>query len=167
MRRLASGSVPLTLAILFLSASPTLAQESSAEHQWLDYMVGEWTDTGSGGSSATSMCKWVGDSFVQCEEVATDTSGNTRPSLWVMGYDAEEEVYSLSIFGGDGHTFIGTGTFQDDTMTWLGPAPMGYDAEVRIINVIESQTAMTWKMEGSVDGGEWQVWAEGRTTKVK
>ena len=166
MRRLAFGAVPLTLAILLLSPTPTLAQEGSATPQWLDYMVGEWTDTGSGGSSATSMCKWVGDSFVQCEEVATDTSGNTRPSLWVMGYDAEEEVYSLSIFGGDGHTFIGTGTVQDETMTWLG-ASQGGSGKVRIINVIESQTAMTWKMEGSVDGGEWQVWAEGRTTRVR
>ena len=165
MRRLAVGVVPCTLAILLLSASPTLAQERSAELQWLDYMVGEWTDTGSGGSG-TSMCKWVGDSFVQCENVDTDTSGNTRPSLVVMGYNAEEEVYSMNIFGGDGHTFTLTGTLHDDTLTLLGPSPGG-SGKVRFINVIESQTVMTWKIEGSVKGGEWQEYAEGRTTRVR
>ncbi len=165
MRRLALGVVPCTLAILLLSASPTLAQERSAELQWLDYIVGEWTDTGSGGTG-TSMCKWVGDSFVQCENVDTDTSGNAHPSLQVMGYNAEEEVYSLSIFAGDGHTFTLTGTLQDDTVTWLGASPGG-SGKVRIINVIESQTAMTWKMGGSVKGGEWQEWAEGRSTRVR
>ena len=163
MRRLAFGVVPCTLAILLLSASPTLAQERSSELQWLDYMVGEWTDTGSGGTG-TMTCKWVGDSFVQCENVDTDTSGNARPSLVVMGYNAEEEVYSVSIFGGDGHTFVGTGTAQDETLTWLGVSPGG-SGKVRIINVLESQTAMTWTMEGSVKGGDWQVWAEGRTTR--
>jgi hypothetical protein len=112
------------------------------------------------------MCKWVGDSFVQCENVDTNTSGNTRSSLVVMGYSAEEEVYSINIFGGDGHTFTGTGTAQDDTLTWLGASPDG-SGKVRIINVLESQAAMTWTMEGSVKGGEWQVWAEGRTTRVR
>jgi hypothetical protein len=165
VRRLAFGLVPCTLAILFMPPTPTLAQEGSATPQSLDYMVGEWTDTGSGGTG-TSMCKWVGDSLVQCENVDTDTSGNTRPSLVVMGYNAEEEVYTISIFGGDGHTFTGTGTAQDDTLTWLGASPGG-SGKVRIINVIESQTALTWKMEGSVEGFEWLVWAEGRTTRVR
>jgi hypothetical protein len=165
MRRLAFGAVPLALAILLLSPTPTLAQEGSATPQWLDYMVGEWTATDSDGSSGTSACKWVGDSFVQCEEVATDASGNPGAQLWVMGYDAEGDAYNLSLFAGDGHTWIATGTFQDDTMTWLGRAPL-YNADLRVINVIESQTAMTWKMEGSMDGVEWNLMFEGRSTRV-
>ena len=151
-------------ALLVLSLLVPLgvqAQEQSPELQALDYWVGEWTSTGSDGSGGTQVCKWLGNSFVQCE--GDDTNGSI---LWVMGYDATEGGYTTSYFFDNGENgAFDTVTLQDGTMTWLIDIPTG--GQFRGTWVLESQDVLTYKGEMAEEGGEWVVQDEIRMTRVK
>jgi hypothetical protein len=159
MRRIVSLALPL--AFLFLSAMPTLAQERSAEMQALDYWVGEWTGTESGGSSDTQVCKWLGTSFVQCE--SENSNGSV---LWLMGYDATAGAYTTAYFWGNGENgVVDTVTRQGDTMTWLSDIPTG--GQYRMAWVLESRDIMTLKSEMAEEGGDWVVQDENTMTRVR
>ena len=151
-------------ALLVLSLLVPLgvqAQEQSPELQALNYWVGEWTSTGSDGSGGTQVCKWLGNSFVQCE--GDDTNGSI---LWVMGYDATEGGYTTSYFFDNGENgAFDTVTLQDGTMTWLIDIPTG--GQFRGTWVLESQDVLTYKGEMAEEGGEWVVQDEIRMTRVK
>ena len=151
-------------ALLVLSLLVPLgvqAQEQSPELQALDYWVGEWTSTSADGSSGTQVCKWLGNSFVQCE--GDDTNGSI---LWVMGYDATEGGYTTSYFFDNGENgAFDTVTLQDGTMTWLIDIPTG--GQFRGTWVLESQDVLTYKGEMAEEGGEWVVQDEIRMTRVK
>lgn len=167
LRRLASLAVPLTLAILFLSASSiqTLAQQTPGpEHQRLGNWVGEWTYV-SGDASGTFAAEWLGDFFVQIDEVYTDPSGNTVNILGVFGYDAEEEVYTWHRYWSSGYSDAAKGWVHDNTRTFLFDEPVGENARMTMIE--ESADVIAYKWEVSVEGGPWEVTSEGRSTKVR
>jgi hypothetical protein len=136
-------------------------QERSPELQALDYWVGEWTGTDTEGSMGTIVCKWLGNSFVQCEGDSPD-----GPVLWVMGYDATEGAYTTAFFFGNGENgAFDTVTLQDGTMTWLINIPTG--GQFRGTWVLESQDVMTYKGEVAEEGGDYVVQAELRVTRIK
>ena len=151
-------------ALLVLSLFVPLGvqgQEASPELQKLDYWVGEWTSTDSDGSSGKSECKWLGDSFVQCEGDFTDGS-----MLWVMGYDAEKGTHTVSYFSSDGENgAFDSATLEGDTWTWLVEVPTG--GGYRQTFVMESEDVMISKGELTEDGVEWVVQVEDRMTRVK
>ena len=153
MRRLVSSAIPL--AVLLLSAIPTLAQERSAELQRLDYWVGEWTGTEDG----TMACKWLGNSFVHCEAAGPDFA-----VLWVMEHNAEEG-YKMTSFNNSGESGTINFSVQDDTWTWLFEIPTG--GQFRMTWVMESKDVMTLTGEMAVEGGEWVVEDESRMTRVR
>ena len=136
-------------------------QERSAELQALDYWVGEWTSTDSDESSGTVVCKWLGDSFVQCESSFTEES-----VIWVMGFDAVAGGYTCAYFNGNGDSgAFETVGLRDDTWTWLLDIPTV--GQFRATFVMESQDVMTFKGEMAEEGGEWVVQDESRITRVK
>ena len=157
MRRLVSVALPL--AFLFLSAIPTLAQERSAEVQLLDFWVGEWTGTDSEGVSGTQVCKWLGDSFVQCE-----AAGPGFAVLWVMEHNADDG-YKMTSFNDSGESGSINFSIQDDVCTWLWDIPTG--GKYRMTWVMESQDVLTLTAEMAEEGGEWVVEDEVRMTRVK
>ena len=158
MRRLVSVALPL--AFLSLSAIPILAQERSAEMDALGWMVGEWTAT-TDGFSGKQVCKWLGNSFLQCE-----SSYPTNSSLWVMGYDAEQGEYTATYFFGNGGSgAFDTVTLKDDYVTWLIDIPTG--GQWRGTWVLESQDVLTYKAEMAEESGEWVVQNEMKMTRVR
>jgi hypothetical protein len=137
----------------------------------LDWKVGEWTltlpdDPNPDWVSTTSVCEWLGNSFLKCEESTKDASGKQVESgLSVIKYDAEEGVYKLTSFSSVGMDFVLSGTVQDDTTsTWTGEIP-GL-ARYRVTVSVESRDAYTVKTEHFGDG-EWVSHGEGRWTRIR
>ena len=162
MRRLVSVAIPL--AILFLSAIPTLAQERSPELQRLGLWVGEWTYE-VGDAPGTFAAEWLGDFFIQIDEVYTNPSGNTVNILGVFGYDAAEGVYTWHRYWGNGYSDAAKGWVHDNTWTFLFDEPVG--EKTRMTMTEESADVIAFKWEVSVEGGPWEVTSEGRSTKVR
>ena len=147
-------------ALLVLSLLVPLGlqgQERSAELQALDHWVGEWTSTGSDEGSGTQVCKWLGDSFVQCEA----SSPRGFAILWVMEHNAEEG-YKMTSFNNQGESGSFNLSIQDDVWTWLLPG-----GQYRITWAMESQDVINFKGAMAAEGGEWVVDTEMKLTRVK
>jgi len=161
MRRVVSLAVLLTIATLFLSAFAvrTVAQ-AGPEHQRLGQWLGEWTYV-IGDGSGTMSFEWFGDFFVRASEV-TPTGANV---LHVMGYDAEEEVYTWHRYWSNGYSDAAKGWLHEDTWTFVFDVAAGRRNKMTV--TAESPDDLVFKWERSVEGGPWEALSEGRTTRVR
>ena len=162
MRRVVSLAVLLTIATLFLStfAVRTTAQ-AGPEHQRLGQWLGEWTYVVEDGSGTMSV-EWFGDFFVWISEVAE--TGDER--LHVVGYDAEEEVYTWHRYwSSNGYSDAAKGWLHENTWTFVFDVAAGIRNKMTV--TVEPPDDMTFKWERSVEGGPWEALEEGRTTRVK
>jgi hypothetical protein len=157
MRRL----VFAVLALAFILPLTAQAQrEQLPEHQRLGVWVGEWSyEIGDG--TGTMVFEWFGDFFVKASEV-TPNGANV---LHVFGYDAEEEVYLWHRYYNSGGRDTAKGWVHDNTWTFVFDEPAG--RRRRMTMVEESSTVIAFKWERSVEGGPWEVTAEGRETRVR
>ena len=154
----------LALSVVLLVPTQALAQEaSSAEHQRLNSWVGEWTYV-LGDASGTFAAEWLGDSFVQLDEVYTDPSGSTVNVLGVIGYDAEEGVYTWHRYWSNGYNDAAKGWVHDNTWTFLFDEPVANKSRMTLI---EDSGGWNFKWESSVEGGPWEESSAGRTTRVR
>jgi hypothetical protein len=171
MRHVASSGVCLTVAILFLWVLPTqtVAQQTAGpEHQRLSSLVGEWTYEDSY-ETGTSVCEWLGTTFVVCQQVFTEPSGTTVPVLHVYGYDADEEAYTMySFYGrtfGWGSSASAMGWVEDNTWTFVwADNPVSL---MRLTMLEEKPSSVSLKWEYSRKGGPWQAANEATLTRVK
>jgi hypothetical protein len=162
MRRIVSVALPL--AILFLSAIPTLAQERSAEMQALDVFVGEWADV-EAPDEVIQVCSWLGNSFVQCPGTWTNSDGNVVTSVFLLGYDTEEEVYIGFRFYGGGYHDSAKLWVDGNTWTWLFEDNGA--TRLRSTAVFESPNAYSYEWARSVEGGDWVNSSSGGAVKVR
>ena len=158
MRRLVASAIPL--AVLFLSAMPTFAQERSTELQRFDFWIGKWASAPD--STPVQVCSWVGESFVQCPVFGPDGAVST---IHLMGYDPDAEAYTAFRFYGNGYHDTGMGWVEGNTWTVVyadNPGRM-----IRWTGIQETQDAFSYKWERSVEGGEWVETSGGRAYRVK
>jgi hypothetical protein len=154
-------SVALSLAFLFLSAIPTLAQERSAELQQLDSFVGTWTYSHIEG---TTTCNRLADSIVHCTSAWTNTAGNPIEAVFLIRYDTEAEMYKGYRFYSGGFVDSGTGWFEGDTWTFVYDNPSGN--KNRMTSTVSANT-WTYVWHSSVRGGPWEQTSEGSNTRVR
>ena len=159
MRRLVSVAIPL--AILFLSAIPSLAQERSPEAQRLDAFVGNWTYDDIEGETE---CELLGDYIVHCTSAWTTDAGNPVEAVFLVRYDTEAEVYWGHRFYSGGYADSGLGWVEGDTWTFVYEGPAG--TRFRMTSIVSRDT---WKYvwHRSVQGGAWEQTSEGSATRVR
>jgi hypothetical protein len=173
----------LGLVALFAAASTALAQapgglpKPGLEHKRLSYFEGRWTTEGqqrenpfgpAGRFLSNDTCEWVLEGFfLKCTGEGKDPMGTTK-SLGLMGYDAENKVYTY--YGADNRGFggPGDGTLKGNVWTYTSSMKMkGKTIKSRWIATEATPTGYTFKWEMADDKGNWTTMAEGRSTKAK
>ena len=177
----AAAAILLTMCVL---ASVTLAQapqqspKPGPEHKWMGYFVGHWTAEAdvkaspfgpAGKFTYTEDGEWFpGGFFVVMHWEEKGPRGEAK-GLTVMGYNAEEKVYTSHGFDGSrGKTSAFKGTVQGDTLTLTSEGKMGgKPVKSRYIAKQLSATSFSFKIETSTEGGPWSTIMEGKSTKTK
>jgi hypothetical protein len=169
--------VVIIAQLAFAAAS---AQEAAAgpEIQRLGYYVGTWRGEGetrggpfgpAGRLSSTMSCEWFAGGFqLVCRGQENGPTG-TRQFLNLRSYDPSAHTYTEYSISSMGETEYNTGgTIVGNTRTFLTHVDMGgKPVQIRYIEEQMSPTRYTYRAEASVDGGAWEVIAEGAVTKVQ
>lgn len=173
----------LGLLAVFAAASTALAQappgppKPGPDHKRLSYFEGKWTTEGqqkenpfgpAGKFSSNDTCEWILDGFfLRCTSEGKDPVGEFK-SMGLMGYDAENKIYTY--YGADsrGMGIGGDGTLKDNVWTYTSTAKMkGKTIKSRWVVTDTSPAAYTFKWEMADDKGNWMTLAEGKSTKAK
>jgi hypothetical protein len=112
------------------------------------------------------VCEWLGTAFVVCHQVFTEPTGTKVPVLQVLGYDAEEEMYTMdSFWGHNGMSASAKGWVDENTWTYVwGHNPTSL---ARLICVEETPSSASLKWEYTPKGGSWEVANEATMTRVR
>lgn len=155
------------------------APKPTAEHKRLGYFVGNWktegkmepSEMGPGGKmSGVDKCTWFEGGFaVICTSEGTSTMGPTK-SVGILGYSAEEKVYTYSGVDNSGMTMtsVPKGKVQGDTWTYNDESLMGgKKMKSRVVIKEVSPTEYTFKMDMQKPDGTWATTMESKSTKMK
>ena len=161
---------------LLVSQTPPATPKPTAEHQRLQYFVGDWKAEGSmkpspwgpgGKFTSTDHNTTLGGFFVVLHSEGTSPMGAFK-EIAVMGYDPKEKVYTYEGYTSLGEHDLSKGTISGSTWTWLSEQEMGgKKIKGRFILNEVSPTSYTYTYEMSIDGGPWTNTMEGKATKVK
>ena len=173
----------LGLLALFLAASTALAQPPAGppkpgpEHKRLSYFEGKWTAEGeqkanpfgaAGKFTSKDTCDWVLDGFfLKCTSEGKDPVGEMK-GIGLMGYDAENKVYTY--YGADSRGMGGPGEGTVKGKVWTFTSSMKVKGKVinsRYVATEVSPTEYTFKWEMADEKGNWTTLAEGKETKAK
>jgi hypothetical protein len=173
----------LGLLALFVAASTALAQPPAGppkpgpEHKRLGYFEGKWTAEGeqkanpfgpAGKFTSNDSCEWIMDGFfLKCSGEGKDPLGAVK-GLGLLGYDAENKVYTYYGVDNRGMGVPGEGTLEGKTWTYTSTFKMkGKTMKSRYILQEVSPTEYTFKWELADEKGSWTTLAEGKETKAK
>jgi len=162
MRRVLPVLVPM--AFLFLSATPTQAQDRSGDVQQLDFLLGTWTFTYQG-SPGTWECEWFGTTYVRCFAEVTGTSGNPIATVDVFAHNAVQGAFSWYRFLTNGVPEEATGRPRGDNWTFVFHEP--HEGKRRASFLVETPNALTLRWENAGDEGVWEVQNEVVMTKAR
>jgi len=173
------GSAVVILVVLVLAAAVG-AQNSpptptpSPEVKRMDYWVGNWTTEfefkpgfGPAGKVIGKVHEeWLaGGYFVVSRAEWTGAMGNST-ELSVMGYNADEKVYTNYDFNGAGIATYSEGPVKGDTWTLVSTSKMGDKKVTNRFTVKEVSPALcTFKYEMQPEGADWVTVMEGKSTK--
>jgi hypothetical protein len=143
----------------------------------LDMFAGSWTldgdmkpgPMGPGGKMTESeKCQWMeGGFFVVCHADFKSSMGDGT-GITVMGYSAEDKVYTYREFNSWGEFTDSKGSVDGDTWNWVNDEKMGgTPMKGRFIMKIISPTAYNFSYEMSQDGTKWTMVMDGKATKGK
>ena len=146
--------------------------------QKLDYFVGSWTvegtitagSWGAGGRFGwTDTTEWMkGNFFVigHWDFQMPSEMGGDGEEIFIMGYDANQNVYTFDAFSSQGLHQISKGTISGDTWIWTSHAVQGgRETQQKMTMQILSPIAYSLKFELSPDGSTWTTYMEGKATK--
>jgi len=156
MRRAASWAI--SLAFLFLVVTPALAQERPAEVERLGDWVGNWDYT-LGDGSGTMTFEWFGDYLIRADEV-TPAGAHV---FHMLRYNAQDGSYTWWRFWNNGLTDSATGWYTDGAWVFFFHDDLGNLR--RMTMDWETPNDFAFKWERALQGGNWTVQAEGRTTR--
>lgn len=151
----------------------------TAEHKRLGYFVGTWKTEGKmnpssmgPGGKMTSLdkCTWFDGGFaVVCQGDGT-AAGAPMKSLGILGYSAEEKVYTYHGIDTSGMvmTTVPRGKLQGDTWTYDEESMMGgkkVKSRVTIKELSPTEYTFSWAMQGP--DGKWATIGESKSTKTE
>ena len=164
-------------AVILVSA--TFAQQEAAkpdaDHQKLNYFVGNWTTEGhmkpglmgrGGKLTITENTVWMDGGFFIITHSTVDAGAmGTSTEIAVMGYDSDEKIYTYDEFSSTGEVTRSKGTFKNDTWTWMNDMKMGSQTvKGRYTVKVLSPTSYSYKFEMS-DGDKWNLVMDGKSVK--
>ena len=166
-------SLVLMLANLAAAQAPQMPKPAP-EVKRLQYFAGTWNaqyeikpgPMGPGGKmTAVDQSQMMPGGFFL--ETRTNGSGaiGVLKGLAVMGYNAEEKVYTYDAFNNFGEADHFKGTVQGDTWTWNSEGMIGgKKTKLRFTAREVSPTMYTMKFEFATDA-DWLTVMEGKATK--
>ena len=160
-----------------VAQAPPPMPKPGPEHKRLGYFLGRWNGEGDakpspfgpgGKVSFSEHNEWLpGGFFLVTHSEETGPMG-TGKGLAVMGYNAEEKVYTYNAFNSMGMAVAAKGTVQGDSWTWTSESKMGGKVmKTRFLIKELALTSYSFKFETSADGRTWSTVVEGKSTKVK
>jgi hypothetical protein len=169
------------ISFVMLIAASAWAQMSvtpGPEVKKLDYFAGSWTTEstiaqgpwGMGGKfTSTTTNEWMaGNFFLQGHDefkMPPELGGEGKGASFI-GYDTEQNVYTLDAFNSQGRREAWTGSVTGDTWTWTGSQTYAGQAfQQKMTMKILSPTSYSVKFEISMDGKDWMTFMEGKSTK--
>lgn len=179
MKRLGAVTCAISVACAALvraQSPPPAPPTPGPEHKRLDYFAGRWSSEsemkpgpfGPGGKMiGTDTCEWFAGGFhLVCRSEGTGPMGAFK-GLAIMGYNADEKVYTYYVIDNMGMTDLSRGTAAGDTWTWTSESRMMGKAVKGKFTIKElGPSAYTFKWEASVDGAPMAVFMEGRAKKA-
>jgi len=172
------ATVSLLGAALARSAEEPKAPKPGPEHQRLGYFVGSWntegemkpSEMGPGGKMrSVDKCAWFEGGFaVVCHSEGQSPMGPGK-SIGILGYSAEEKVYTYSGVDSSGMTMttVPRGTRQGNTWTYNDESMMnGRKVKSRVVIKELSPSAYTFRMDMQQPDGKWTTVMESRSTKM-
>jgi hypothetical protein len=175
-RRMSAVCVALLMLASVAVARTLQTPQPGPEITRLQYYVGTWKSEydlkpgpmGPGGKmTAVDQSQMMpGGFFVETHTDGKGAMGELK-GLAIMGYNAEEKVYTYDSFNNFGEAGHFKGAVQGDTWTWNSEWKMaGKPTKMRFTAKEGSPTMYTMKFEMATDG-EWTTVMEGKATKVK
>ena len=167
---------------LLLAASAARAQEKKMEApkpgpevKKLGYFTGNWKSEGeikqnpfmpSGKFSSNDNCEWFPGGFhVVCHSTGKGPAGAMH-GLGIMGYNAEEKVYTYAGIDNGGMSEAAKGHVDGNNWVYTSEDKMGGKTyHGRYSMVTAAPDSYTFKYETSEDGNNWMTIMEGKTTK--
>ncbi len=159
--------------------SPQPAPQIQKPIEKLGYFVGQWTTAGTilpgpwgaGGKFGwKETTKWMtGNFFVigHWDFTMPRELGGGGEEIFVMGYDARQNVYTFDAFSSQGLHQVSRGTLTDDTWTWMSEALSGGQAmQQKMTMKVMSPKSYRLKFELSTDGVNWTTFMEGEAKKT-
>jgi len=174
-------TIGMILAAWLVMSAAALAQmdmpKPGPEHKKLDMFAGTWTldgdmkpgAMGPGGKVAENeKCEWMeGGFFLVCHTDLKSTMGNGT-SISIMGYSADDKVYTYREFNSWGEFVDSKGSVDGDTWAWLNDEKMGaMTIKGRFTMKVTSSTSYNFMYETSQDGTKWTTVLDGKATKGK
>lgn len=160
------------LILLFAVANPVPvnaqdASKPSTEVQKLSSWVGTWKAEARG-YSGTTTCEWYAGGFgLVCNMEGTGPEGQYS-SISICSYDPDSKEYTIYTLSSDGPSGMAKGTLNGNTWLFQSDSTAnGRSVKNRSTFVDVTPTSQTYKIEVSLDGGPWDVVAEGKSIKVK
>lgn len=173
----------VTLLAIFVIANGLLAQappsmpKPGPEQKRLGYFVGHWNTEGNmkaspfgpgGKMMGVDRAELMpGGYFVVIHSDGKSPMGVMR-EMAVLGYKADEKVYTYDGFNNMGMHETSKGTVEGDTWTWNSEEKAGGKIIKGRFTIQEvSPTSYTFKYDMADDKGAWNNVMEGKATKTK
>ncbi len=176
-RVLAVYAVAAFLFALMVQAQAPQMPKPGPELKQLDYFMGTWkmegetkpSPYGPGGKvTETDHSEWMPGGFFLLTHSETKSPMGEAKGLSIMGYKADDKVYTYHEFDSMGETISATGTVEGDTWAWHSEDKMGGKVmKGRYTVKVLSPTSYTFKFEMASDTGAWNTVMEGKATKTK
>ena len=172
----------IVVCALFVLAGGVLAQpqgppKPGPEVKRLGYFVGTWKSEGEmkpspfgpgGKFTTTDRNEWFPGNFFVVMHSEGKTPMGPMQEMSVMGYNAEDKIYTYDGYDNMGEHDVSKGTVSGDTWVYNGESKMGGKVIKGRFTIKEGGPASyTYKFEMSMDGSTWNTMMEGKATKVK
>ena len=172
IRIIFSAVVLVMLAGAALSQTPEMPKPGP-EVKRLQYYAGTWHSelemkmAPGGKTTGTDYSEMMPGGFFLLTHTEGKGPMGELKELAVMGYDAEQKLYTYDAFNNFGEAEHFKGTVQGDTWTWTSEGNLGGKmTKMRFTAKEVSPASYTMKLEIASDSG-WSTVMEGKATKTK